>query len=99
MLSLKKIWNNRKQIYEGIKNSIMRDEFVENVAAQRMSICNKCSELDLKGKKCEVKGTQPCCGNCGCSLAFKTRSLSSDCPLNKWKALMTMEEEDKLIKL
>jgi len=99
MLSLKKIWNNRKQIYEGIKNSIMRDEFVENVASQRMAICNKCSELDLKGKKCEVKGTQPCCGNCGCSLAFKTRSLSSDCPLNKWKALMTMEEEDKLIKL
>jgi hypothetical protein len=29
-------------------------------------------------------------------LAFKTRSLSSDCPLNKWKAIITEEEEDAL---
>jgi hypothetical protein len=47
-----------------------------------------------------VPGTAPCCnekhGGCGCSLEFKTRSLSSDCPLNKWKAILTQEEEDKL---
>ena len=42
------------------------------------------------------KGTGHCCNECGCSLAFKTRSLSSDCPLDKWKAFMTEEEEDKL---
>jgi len=46
-----------------------------------------------------VKGTAPCCNECGCSLGFKTRSLSSDCPLGKWEAIVTEEEEDKLEKL
>jgi len=31
-----------------------------------------------------------------CSLAFKTRSLSSECPLGKWQAIATEEEEDAL---
>lgn len=93
-MNLKKIWENRKQIYEGIKNSVIRDDFVEDVAAKRMAICTECPEVDLKGSKCEVPGSQPCCGNCGCSLAFKTRSLSSECPIGEWKALMTEKEED-----
>ena len=95
-MDLKKIWNNRKQIYEGIKNSVMRDEYVEDVSAKRIAICNECSEIDLKGSKCEMPGTQPCCGNCGCSLAFKTRALSAECPLGEWQALMTEKQEDKL---
>lgn len=95
-MNLKKIWNNRKQIYEGIKNSIMRDDFVEDVSAKRMAICNECSEMDRKGSKCEVTGTQPCCGNCGCSLGFKTRALSAECPIGEWKALMSEKEEEIL---
>jgi hypothetical protein len=94
--SLTKIWKNRKQILEGITNSIIRDEFVETVAKERMNICNSC---EVKGDKCAVPGTQPCCNDCGCSLAFKTRSLSSNCPQDKWAALMSEEEEDKLDKL
>lgn len=90
---LKAIWENRKGIVEGIKNSIIRDEFVEDIARMRHDICDNC---DVKGKKCAVKGTGPCCNECGCSLAFKTRSLSSSCPLGKWEALMTEEEEDAL---
>ena len=61
-MDLKKIWKNRKQIYEGIKNSVMRDNFVEEVAAKRMSLCNECPS---KGDKCEVPGTGPCCNECG----------------------------------
>jgi len=95
-MNLKKIWENRKSIYEGIKNSVIRDDFVEEVSAKRMLICKECSEIDLEGSKCEVPGTQPCCGNCGCSLAFKTRALSTDCPIGEWKALMTEKQEDKL---
>jgi hypothetical protein len=91
--TLKEIWKNRSKIVEGIKNSIIRDEFVEEVATLRHAICNECPS---KGKKCAVKGTAPCCNECGCSLAFKTRSLSSDCPLGKWQAIATEEEEDKL---
>ena len=95
-MDLKKIWKNRKAIYEGIKNSVIRDDFVEEVSAKRMTVCNECSEIDLKGSKCEMPGTQPCCGNCGCSLAFKTRALSAECPIGEWPALMSEKEEDKL---
>lgn len=95
-MNLKKIWENRKEIYEGIKNSVVRDDLVEDVAAKRMAICTECIEIDLKGSKCEVPGTQPCCGNCGCSLGFKTRALSAECPVGEWKALMSEKEEDAL---
>jgi len=93
MLNLKKIWTNRKQIYEGIKNATIRDAFVEDVAEKRMAICDECPS---KGDECDVPGTGPCCNECGCSLAFKTRALSADCPLEEWDALMTEDEEDKL---
>jgi len=72
--ALKAIWENRNAILEGIKNSVVRDEFVEDVARMRYDVCNEC----------------------GCSLQFKTRSLSSECPLGKWQAIATEEEEDKL---
>jgi hypothetical protein len=78
---------------EGITNTLIRNEFVEDVARHRMEVCDACNQ---KGDKCLVAGTAPCCNECGCSLTFKTRSLSSDCPLDKWKALMSEEEEDKL---
>ncbi len=95
-MDLKKIWKNRKQIYEGIKNSVVRDGYVEDVAAKRLAICEMCPS---KGDMCEVPGTAPCCNECGCSLAFKTRALSDECPLGEWKALMSEDEEDKLSKL
>jgi hypothetical protein len=94
--SLKEIWKNRKQILEGITNTVIRDEFVEDVARVRRELCDQCPS---KGDECVVIGTGPCCNECGCSLAFKTRSLSSECPLDKWKALMTEEQEDELEKL
>lgn len=91
--SLKEIWKNRKQIVEGITNAVIRDEYIESVSRVRMEICNTCPS---NGNECVVIGTSPCCNECGCSLAFKTRALSTECPLGKWKALMTEEEEDKL---
>lgn len=93
---LKEIWKDRKKIIEGITNSIVRDDFVEHVASLRNDICAECPS---KGKKCAVKGTGPCCNECGCSLAFKTRSLSSSCPLNKWTKVITEKQEDKLDEL
>jgi hypothetical protein len=38
-------------------------------------------------------GTQPCCGECGCSLHLKQRSLTSYCDLGKWNAI-TEENEN-----
>ena len=94
--TLKLIWDNRKQIIEGITNSVIRNETVEEIAAIRFTICDDCPS---KGTECAVKGTAPCCNECGCSLGFKTRSLSSSCPLGKWDAIATEEEEDALEKL
>jgi hypothetical protein len=91
--TLKLIWQNRKQIIEGITNSVIRGETVEEIARLRHSICDDC---EMKGRKCAVKGTAPCCNECGCSLAFKTRSLSSECPLGKWDAIATEDEEEQL---
>ena len=95
-----KIWKHKDQILEGIKNSIFKKEDVETVAEYRMFICKNCDLFDETGKGCMVPGTQPCCdetkGGCGCSLSLKTRSLSSECPLKKWKAELTEYEEDLL---
>ena len=95
-----KIWKHKGQILEGITNSIFKKEDVEAVAEYRIFVCKNCKLYDESGDGCMVPGTSPCCneklGGCGCSLSLKTRSLSSDCPLKKWKAELSQEEEDLL---
>ena len=81
---------------EGVKNSIIRDKFVEKVAEERSKICNACTRKDIKCSSCVMPGTQPCCNLCGCSLTFKLRSLSSACPDLIWEAFITEEDEYKL---
>lgn len=97
---LTEIFKNRKQIWEGLKNNIFKDEHVEAVYEERMDICRRCEVLDTTGEGCHVPTTAPCCnknkGGCGCSLALKLRSLSTDCPLDKWKAVVTTQEEDMI---
>jgi len=95
-MNLLKIWKNKGLILEGIKNNIFKTEHVEEIAQERLSICMSCDEIDKEGKSCEMPGTQPCCGLCGCSLAIKVRSLSAECDLKKWKAELSEKEEDEL---
>lgn len=99
MNKLSIIWKNRKQIMEGIKNSIVLNKFVEEVAEKRLNVCNTCVRKDNTGEHCLVKGTQPCCNLCGCSLSLKVRSLSSNCPDMRWKAVISEEDENKLMEL
>jgi len=87
------IWKNRKAILEGVKNRVFQNEAVEEIAALRLSECEKCPSYDREGTECIVPGTAPCCGECGCSLALKKRSLSSSCPIGKWEAVLTDEED------
>jgi hypothetical protein len=95
-----KIWKAKGQIVEGITNSIFKKEDVEEIAKHRMSICHFCDLYTEDDKGCMVVGTSPCCnqdkGGCGCSLNFKTRSLSSECPKGHWKAELSQDEEDQL---
>jgi len=93
---IKAILSNLSGIAEGVINSIIVNDDIEKAAIERNDICKSCEHLDVKGEDCLVSGSQPCCSLCGCSLYFKTRSLSSECPAGKWKALMTEEEEEKL---
>jgi hypothetical protein len=94
------LWKNRGQIVEGVMNNVFKKEDVEEIAQERMQVCHKCALIDMHGTGCMMPGTEPCCnkdlGGCGCSLKLKTRSLSSDCPLGHWKAVLTQEEEDQL---
>jgi hypothetical protein len=86
------IWKNKGEILEGIKNNVFKKEHVEEIATERYSACQKCDKLDLEGTECLVPGTSPCCGECGCSLQLKLRSLGSECPLKKWDAVLSHEE-------
>lgn len=99
MGTLGQIWQARKQILEGVYNTVVKDEFVETVAEFRMNICNSC---EYKGDKCTVPGTGPCCGACGCSLKAKVRSLSSACGAiqngeePKWLPVLSQKQETEL---
>lgn len=92
-----RIWKNRGLILEGIKNNIFRTAHVENIAFYRNEICNMCEFNDKKGSSCVMPGSQPCCSECGCSLALKTRSLSSSCPKGFWNSELTESEEQSLL--
>lgn len=96
MKKVLEIWNHRDRILEGIKNSVFKKSHIEEIAKARMEICNSCENIDRNGDKCVMPGTQPCCGLCGCKLAWKTRALSEGCDIHKWKALVSYEDE-KLI--
>lgn len=96
--TLKEAWKNRKLIFQGIWYSIFKSKYIEKVVAERKAICEACPFIDRIGTECFAPGTQPCCGKCGCSLAFKQRSLSSSCGDNinpRWNAVMTEKEEEE----
>jgi hypothetical protein len=90
------VFKNLDKITEGIKNNIFKKEHIEAIFTDRYQICAKCTLLDLKGTSCLASGTQPCCSDCGCSLDFKLRSLSSKCPKDYWSTI-TSEETEELI--
>lgn len=77
------IWKNKRAILEGVANSIIKTQAVEDVAKLRLSICSECPH---KSTNCAALITT-CCSLCGCSLEYKSRSMKSACPDNKWPAL------------
>lgn len=97
---LGKIWKYRKQITEGIANTIIKKQFVETVAEYRKDICDKCEE---NNGECLIPGTGPCCGACGCVLKYKIRSMSSACGLvqigkePKWYPVLSVKDDDEHI--
>lgn len=92
-MNLKKIWESRNQILEGIKNSTFQNDAVEAIAEERNKICTQCELYDTQGHHCLIPGTAPCCGSCGCKLSLKQRSLASSCPEGYWEPVLTENEE------
>lgn len=94
--TVKEIWAARNNILNGALNSFFRKSYIESIALKRLKACDACENIDKKGTKCFVPGTQPCCALCGCKLAWKARCLSERCDIGVWEAVLTDEEELKL---
>ena len=76
------------EIAEGWANIILRQKEVEKIAASRMNICNTCEH---NSKLHKTVRPDVHCVHCGCTLAAKTRSMQSECPIGKWKAIIPNE--------
>ena len=78
-----------KQIAEGWKNTLIKDDGVETIAKKRLAICSSCEfNSDIAKKISNYTSVRPDvhCIDCGCPLISKTRCTSCDCPKGKWKA-------------
>lgn len=78
-----------QEIYDGWKNLLVPSEelkpHIEKVATTRLNICNTCEFNSKNDRSINIRFDMHCT-NCGCTLAAKVRSLTSSCPIEKWKA-------------
>lgn len=90
------------QIFEGWKNHLTPSEYlsgeIEKAHLQRMEICRACPLSSMNNPNHNPLRFDEHCTKCGCTLAPKTKCLSCSCPDNKWSAIITPEEEDKIEK-
>lgn len=90
---------NFSQIYEGWKNNLFPSKdmkpLIEQVAKERMDICEKCP---MHSKNFRTKRVDEHCRDCGCTLSAKTRCLSCECPQNRWTAVIDSQEKEEEIK-
>jgi len=86
---------NIGQIYEGWKNKLLPDvdmkEQIDLVDAERTAICEGCANHSMNHKTVRPDAH---CVSCGCTLSAKTKCLSCQCPIDKWKAVLSDEQQD-----
>ena len=86
-----------EQIYQGWKNLTFPPEkmreFLKQLKEERLAICSTCEF----GEK-EITLTSRC-KNCGCFLKAKASCTDCSCPLGKWWAVATPEEDAELQQL
>lgn len=78
-----KIINGWKNVLFPAKN---KKALIEAEASQRLQICRGCPFNSKSGNYTGVRKDEHCT-RCGCTLVAKTRSLASECPIGKWKAV------------
>lgn len=90
------------QIFEGWKNHLTPNEYlsgeIDKAHTERMAICRGCPHNSLNNPEHNPLRWDEHCTECGCTLVAKTKCLSCSCPLDKWAAIITSEEEDKIEK-
>lgn len=88
---------NLAQIYEGWRNKLVPPahlkKLISDTAEERINICLNCPNHSRFHKTVRLDDH---CINCGCTLSAKTRCLSCSCPLNKWLAVVTDDEEETI---
>lgn len=67
------------EILNGIYNKFIREEDVEVIAKERSKVCDSCEHVIQKPIRR--------CGECGCVLSLKTRSIKSECPIGLWSKI------------
>ena len=77
-----------KEIAEGWANYVLKKQNI--ISELRMKICNSCEHISTKHK---TNRPDVHCVKCGCTLAAKTRSLESECPIGLWKAIKIEKDE------
>lgn len=97
---------NLKHVLEGITNSIFVREEVEALASVRYEICKGCSKNSNNkysssvvfdpGPYYSTNRPDEHCSMCACNIHAKVRSLHTECPIGKWKAVANKEEAAKI---
>lgn len=88
-------------ILEGVWNSIFIRDEIEKIANERQEICKGCplnSDYQKMFNKYKTFRPDYHCTSCGCNIVTKSRAMSNYCPIGKWMAEMTEEEENELTK-
>lgn len=79
-----------KNIVDGFANHVFPNEYIEDLAKTRASICSRCpfakhsdtvKKIIVDNKTKEISGMY--CDVCGCSLSAKVRA-NDYCPKGKW---------------
>jgi len=93
------------EIFEGWRNHLIPPEElksqIEEISNKRLSICRECPRNSINYYKTSSKvNLRPDehCVECGCTLAAKTKSLKSQCPLGKWLSELTEEQQSEIEK-
>jgi len=88
------------KIYEGWKNNYFPPEELKEVIASaqgfRLEICKTCPEHSANKKEASIRWDDHCT-NCGCTLSAKTACLTCECPLKKWVAVLTDEQQKEIL--
>jgi Rieske Fe-S protein len=71
---------------------------IEKTSRERISICKQCEYHSANRTNYRTIRVDAHCTHCGCTLSAKTKCLSCECPLKKWTALTTSEQEEEMKK-